>query len=196
MRLIVISGFLGTGKTTLIVKAARQAVKQKMKVAILVNEIGDVGIDDQYMRKLGMNVWEILGGCICCTLAGNLGEALDRLYDDYHPDLVLMEPSGAADPRAIEQILSSYSDQAVMQVHKVTIIDPLRLDMMMAVLTPLITSQIQTAEMVIINKQDAASAEEMAQAMRIVDELNPEITKICLSVRDETDERVMEILPP
>jgi len=194
MRLTIISGFLGNGKTSLIIKAARQALKQKMKVAILVNEIGDVGIDDQFMRKLGMNVWEILGGCICCTLAGNLEQALDRLYDDYHPDLVLMEPSGVADPRAIDQILGSYDNLTAIQVHKVTIVDPLRLDMMMAVLTPLITSQIQNAEMVIINKQDTASAEEMAQAIRIVDELNPEVRKICLSVRDETDERVMEIL--
>ena len=135
------------------------------------------------------------GGCICCTLSGNLGAALDRLSVEYHPDIVLMEPSGAANLGSVDRFLDTYDKQAAIRVNKLTIVDPLRLEMMMTVLKPLITSQIESAEVVIINKQDLASAEEMAQAMRVVQEINPGAKLYSLSIIAETEERVMDILP-
>ena len=94
MRLFLFTGFLGSGKTTLIIKAARYAAEQGKKVAVLVNEIGELGIDDQLMKKLGMNVWELLNGCICCTLSADLVSTLHQLSTEYRPDIVMIEPSG------------------------------------------------------------------------------------------------------
>ena len=85
MQLLIVSGFLGTGKTTFIIKFVKSALQKGVKIAILVNEVGEIGIDDQLMRRLGLNVWEILGGCICCTLAVNLNETLDKLLQEYKP---------------------------------------------------------------------------------------------------------------
>jgi G3E family GTPase len=196
MQLLVVSGFLGSGKTTFIIEFARAAVDRKIKVAVLVNEIGEIGIDDQHMRRLGLNVWEILGGCICCTLAGDLGNTLDQLLEEYRPDLVLLEPSGAADLRSVDKIIATYEDKDLFRVRKLTIVDPLRFSMMMEVLTPLITSQIQSAEFVLINKEDVASPEEMENARRTVADLHPEANIICTSIRQKLDPLIREDLLP
>jgi hypothetical protein len=95
MHLLLVTGFLGSGKTTLIIPLAKSVVQLKRRVAILVNEIGEIGIDNQLMRQLDLNVWELLAGCICCTLSGDLVTTLQKLDADYAPDLVIVEPSGA-----------------------------------------------------------------------------------------------------
>ena len=79
MHLLLISGFLGSGKTTLIIKLAQAATEAGRKTAILVNEIGQIGLDDQLMRQLDLDVYELLGGCICCTLSSGLVAALEKL---------------------------------------------------------------------------------------------------------------------
>ena len=196
MKLLLVSGFLGSGKTTFIIQFARAAVTRKIRIAVLVNEIGEIGIDDQHMRRLGLNVWEILGGCICCTLAGDLGAALDKLIEEYKPDLVLLEPSGAANLKSVDKIIATYEGKALLSVRKLTIVDPLRLSMMMAVLTPLITSQIQSAEFVLINKNDVASSEEMENARRTVADLHPEAKIICTSVKQKLDIPILDDLLP
>ena len=101
MNLLLFSGFLGSGKTSLVLRVVQYALDKNIKVAILVNEIGEVGIDNQLMRQLDMNVWELLGGCICCTLSADLVSTLEQLDREYAPELVIIEPSGAADPRSI-----------------------------------------------------------------------------------------------
>ena len=183
MQLLVISGFLGTGKTTFIIELAKAALKKRINVAIVVNEIGEIGVDDMYMRKLGLNVREILGGCICCTLAGSLQETLDALAREYGPELVILEPSGVADLETVDRALQIGPENPCCQVTKVTLVDPLRLEMMMTVMTPLVTSQIRCAQWVVTNKQDAASAEEMAYARHIVRQLNPGARTMTLSAK-------------
>jgi G3E family GTPase len=96
MHLLLIAGFLGSGKTTLTINLSRAAVARGQRVAILVNEIGEIGIDNQLMRQLELNVWELFGGCICCSLSGDLVSSLQKLDSSYNPDLVILEPSGAA----------------------------------------------------------------------------------------------------
>ena len=196
MQLLIISGFLGAGKTTLIIQLAKEALANKIKVAVIVNEIGEIGIDDQFMRQLDLNVWEILGGCICCTLAGDLGNTLDKLIEQYQSDLVLLEPSGAADLRTINKIITTYEDRTIFKTCKLTVVDPLRLPMLMEVLTPLITSQIQSAEWVLINKEDVATTEDMENARRTVSHLHPEAKIICTSVKREFDPPLLDALLP
>jgi G3E family GTPase len=187
MQLLIVSGFLGSGKSTFIIEVAKEAAKREIKTAILVNEIGEIGIDDQFMRQLGLNVWEILGGCICCTLAADLNTTLDNLIRDYKPDIVLLEPSGAADLRSVNQIVSGYEERSVLRIRRITIVDPLRLQMMMEVLTPLVTSQIKSADLILINKADAASTEEMAYARQTVRDLHPNAEVLSLSAKDSLE---------
>ena len=89
----IISGFLGAGKTTLIKKLLGGSIA-KEKVILLENEYGEIGIDGGFMKDSGITVTELNSGCICCTLAGDFQKAIDELIDTYHPDRILVEPTG------------------------------------------------------------------------------------------------------
>jgi len=162
MQLIVISGFLGSGKTTAMLCFARELAREGRKVAIIVNEIGAVGIDNILLKQIGANVWEILGGCICCALAGELGTTLTRLAADFAPEIVLLEPSGASHPRTIKSVLGYV--QGVSAMKWLAVIDPLRLEELVAVLEPLLESQVQAADAAIITKSDEATPEQLDAA--------------------------------
>ena len=183
MRLIVVSGFLGTGKTTFIIQMAKAILRKKVKVVILVNEIGEIGVDDRFMSKLGLNVREILGGCICCTLAGSLQTTLDLVEREFDPEWIILEPSGVADPKTFDAMVKPADKHPAVQLRKVTIVDPLRMEMMMTVLTPLITSQIRSAEWIIINKTDTATGDEMDFASKTIRTINPGAQTACISAK-------------
>lgn len=181
MHLVMVAGFLGSGKTTLVIRLARAAREAGRRVAILVNEIGAIGIDDQLLRQLSLNVWELVSGCICCTLAGDLVRTLEQLDQAYQPDLVLLEPSGVAEPGNLQALLRHYRGRALTGVRSLTLIDPLRLLELYAVLTPLLTAQIQHADLLVISKADAASAEEIAYARQVAGALNPDAPIACVA---------------
>jgi G3E family GTPase len=195
MHLLLFTGFLGSGKTTLVLKLAQFAVEKKARVAILVNEIGEVGIDNQLMRQLDLNVWELLNGCICCTLSTDLVTTLQKLDTDYAPNLVIIEPSGAADPRSILSALPYYRGTPLESLRSISVLDPLRLEMLIAVMTPLITSQIQHADLVLISKCDAAKPEELELAHRAAQEHNPAATVLDFSLDTPVDTLVTEMAP-
>ena len=173
MNLLIVSGFLGSGKTTFIIQVAKSASEKGLRVAILVNEVGETGIDDLFMRQLDLNVWEMLGGCICCTIAASLPETLMKLESDYSPDLVIMEPTGAADPSNVTKALDSFKGKDRIRKYQISLLDPLRMKMLMEVLTPLTTSTIESSDLVLVNKTDLASDEEIDYSIRAVQEIRP-----------------------
>jgi G3E family GTPase len=195
MRLLLFTGFLGSGKTTLVVKLAKYAVERGQKVAILVNEIGEVGIDNQLMRQLDLNVWELLNGCICCTLSADLVTTLQKLDADYSPDIVIIEPSGAADPRSILSALPYYRGAPFQSLRTIAILDPLRLEMLIEVMTPLITSQIQHSDVVLVSKCDLAQPAEVALAHQIAHEHNAAAKVLDTRLDASLDPLVQEIAP-
>ena len=89
----IISGFLGAGKTTLIKKLLSEAF-QSEKVVLIENEFGEIGIDGGFLKEAGVEITEMNSGCICCSLVGDFGTALEKVINDYHPDRVIIEPSG------------------------------------------------------------------------------------------------------
>ena len=111
--LLVMAGFLGSGKTTAIIGLANAIRKHGLKLAIVVNEIGEIGIDDQVFRQLDFDVWELLSGCICCSLTGDLLQTLNKLDSQYDIDLVIVEPSGAANPR---QLIATLGMQSAVSI--------------------------------------------------------------------------------
>jgi G3E family GTPase len=173
MRLLLFSGFLGSGKTTLVLRVIQHAIKKGFKPAILVNEIGEVGIDNQLMRQLDLDVWELLGGCICCTLSADLVSTLEKLSTEYSADLVIIEPSGAADPKSILSALPYYKGPPFDSFATVSVLDPLRVEMLLQVMTPLIASQIQYGDIVLVSKCDQATPEEIEHARQAAAEYNP-----------------------
>lgn len=157
--MILFSGFLGSGKTTLLQESVKYLAEKKIKCAVIVNEAGEIGIDNLQMKKLGYNVWELLGGCICCTLSSNLETTLKEL-ENYDIDVILTEPSGASEPSEIFRSLEHYG------YHKKDIInfyllDALRIGMLTEILEPLLTSSLLAADIIFINKIDLAQDEEI-----------------------------------
>ncbi|MBN1315280.1 MAG: hypothetical protein JXA42_07425 [Anaerolineales bacterium] len=181
MNLLLITGFLGSGKTTLVIQLAEAALKMGRKVAILVNEIGDIGIDNQLLRQLDMNVWEMVSGCICCTLSAELVTTLEQLDRDYDADLILLEPSGAAEPDNIMRALPYYKGRPLESIRSISVLDALRFPELYQVLTPLVTKQLVHADWLLINKADAASKNQIEETRRIASELNSDAKILVLS---------------
>ncbi len=196
MHLLLVTGFLGSGKTTLILSLARAAHESGRRAAIIVNEIGEIGIDNQLMRQLDLDVWELFNGCICCTLTADLVTTLQKLDADYAPDLVIVEPSGAADPRSLLNALPYYRGRPLEGTRWITVLDPLRLRMLLDVLEPLITAGIRQADYLLISKADLASPEEIAAAATAAREINPVAPLFAVALSNGLDAALAaELLP-
>jgi G3E family GTPase len=173
MRLLLFAGFLGSGKTTLILALARQAAFRDARVAVIVNEVGEVGIDGEVLRMGDLQVKEITAGCICCQIGVDLIRTLRELEESYRPDLVIIEASGIATPAGVLEALQRYPAKTVASIETVTVVDPERFEALYEVLTPLIESQIVGADRLVVTKVDEASAEEVDLAVRTMEALAP-----------------------
>jgi len=162
MRMLLFAGFLGSGKTTLILALARRAALAQARVCVLVNEVGEVGIDGEVLRLGDMEVVEITGGCICCQIGVELVRALRDLEREFHPDLVIVEASGIATPEGVLATVRSYPPQTLESLDTVTVVDPTRFEALLDVLTPLIEGQIAGADCLVVTKADEASSDEVA----------------------------------
>ena len=175
VELIVLSGFLGSGKTTLLLRLSREFRAQGARVAIVVNEIGEIGIDNALLKRLDQNGWELGSGCICCTLAGDLVQTLREIREKFSPDKVILEPSGASQPDLILSALKCGGDELVGRLRWLALVDPLRLTELVSVLGPLMESYLHRADAVVITKADLASRTELAAARAWVKRLRPDI---------------------
>jgi G3E family GTPase len=157
MQFLIVSGFFGSGKTTLILELAKELfLNHKKKLAIIVNDIGEVGIDDKVMKSYGLNVKEMFGGCICCEIAVNLPTTIRTLKENYNPDLVILEPSGVADAFNVNKVLDSMDGIDLDVLPVVTLFDATQLDLLLASY-PFIIKQLKSADLVLINKIDKIS---------------------------------------
>lgn len=168
MRVLCIAGFLGSGKTTMLLRLARTMAEDGLRLAIVENEIGEIGVDGGYVREAGLPVRELFGGCICCTLQTGLVETLRTIEAEYDPDWVIVEPTGLAAPGDLAATVGDLMPH-LPAVRVLTLVDAERWDMLIAVVSPLIEAQIEAADVVAINKLDAvdhAAVEEMEAAVR------------------------------
>ncbi len=192
-KLILFTGFLGSGKTSLLLKVARYLAEQKKQCAIIVNEIGEIGIDNLQMKKMGYDVWELFGGCICCTLAASLEDTIDQLTKNYMLEYILMEPSGAADPGALYQPLRhcQFTDD---QINNVFIMDPTRVEMFEAVLQPYLQSAIPLANITVINKIDVASVEEIETSNQVIKKYNDKVPILKINLNRLDENQIQQII--
>ncbi len=173
MRLLLFAGFLGSGKTTLILALARRAALARARVCVLVNEVGEVGIDGEVLRLGDLEVVEITGGCICCQIGVDLIRALRDLEQEFAPDLVIVEASGIATPEGVLDSIRRYPPKTLESLLTVTVVDPTRFEALQEVLAPLVEGQITGADAVVVSKADESTPEEQALTVGGVTRLAP-----------------------
>lgn len=174
-RIILVSGFLGSGKTTYLLARARALMEAGVKCAVIVNEVGEVGVDQIQYEKGGLQVSEIFGGCICCSLTVNLKYTIEKLTKEFGIEKILIEPSGVADVRTIIQTLTKIGFSRG-EIENVMVLDCLRLRMLWEAVGPLTQATIKAADKIVISKADIAAPGQVEQAKELVRENRTDIT--------------------
>ncbi len=172
MKLLVVAGFLGSGKTTVLLDLARRLTDDGFSLAIVENEIGEIGVDGEVVRRHGLPVREIFGGCICCTLQVGLVQTLRDIEAEFAPDYAVVEPTGLAAPGDVVATVRGLMP-SLEAVTTVTLVDAERWEMLWEVVEPLVTAQIEAADVLVVNKADAAGTEATAAARAAARRLNP-----------------------
>ena len=185
MKLLIIAGFLGSGKTTLLLQVAKHLAAASQRITIIENEMGEVGVDGEYLTLEGLHVQELLGGCICCTLAAGLVGTLEKVQRLFQPNLVILEATGSARPSDITKNLREYGKN-LDAIQIITLVDPSRHEMLMEVMTPLVTAQIQAADIVAVNKIDQVERETVQRTIQSARELNPRASIVAISAEERT----------
>ncbi len=186
MKLLLLSGFLGSGKTTLLLEIAKKLVSVINNIVIIENEIGEIGIDNNYLNKEGLNVQELFGGCACCTLSVDLISTLEKVYHLYQPKLVILEATGTARPGDIIANIDKYCP-VVKEIKVLTIVDVIRFKVILEVMEPLVTAQIQAADIIAINKIDKADKAEIKHVTKNVSELTEQTNIFPISAENKTN---------
>ncbi|OVE82170.1 hypothetical protein BVY04_01935 [bacterium M21] len=153
MRIVIVTGFLGSGKTTVLLSFAKHLAECGQRIAIIENEVGAVGIDDHMLREEGLSVREIFSGCICCSLRLDLVNTLLELERDQNPDVVFIEPSGVAGPSKVLQALLGYGGE-IESRHVFTIVDAKRFLTLEKLSLPIIEDGLRAADLIVLNKTD------------------------------------------
>ncbi|MFP4655696.1 MAG: CobW family GTP-binding protein [Methanohalobium sp.] len=183
MRVIIIGGFLGSGKTTTLLNLGKHLTDNGQKVAIIVNEIGEIGIDGDTITNSGMITKEITNGCICCTLKINMEYTLENLYNEFGPDTVIIEPTGLAFPNQIKHDLENMNIGNLSFAPIVTLVDGSRFKAEVNQIPKFVLSQIEEADILGINKNDIADTENLNNTRNFLKDKNPEAKIIDFSAK-------------
>lgn len=194
MKLVQVAGYLGSGKTTLILSLVKELATRGRKVAVLVNDVGEVPVDGQVMEKYGLTVKDIGGGCICCQVAGNMRSTLNNLARNQKPDIVIIEPTGMAVPSAIRDG-ATIDPKFDSLNHGPTIVlfDTTRAEKFLTyeTLERLVNTQLKDADIVALSKTDSAAPEKVEYARSGVLKINPKARIVMLATK--TGEGVPEL---
>ncbi len=170
-KITIFSGFLGAGKTTLIKKLLAEGYKGE-KVVLIENEFGEIGIDGGFVKDAGIEVTEMNSGCICCSLVGDFEKALAKVMDEFHPDRILIEPSGVGKlSDVIAAVKNARADAELAGF--VTVADAKRCRMYMKNFGEFYNNQIENASAVILSRTQEMSDEKLAAAAALIREKNP-----------------------
>ncbi|MCL1984079.1 MAG: hypothetical protein FWG58_01615 [Methanomassiliicoccaceae archaeon] len=160
MRLLIVSGMLGSGKTSAIIGIAGILSGKGMRIAVIENEIGSVGIDGEVLERNGMTVRELKGGCICCTMRTGMIDTLRTIGSLIDPDMTIIEPTGIADPKHIVGAVDGVTGLNISSVYTIIIVDAERILKIRNMFERPLRNQLSIADLVLINKIDTVSGEE------------------------------------
>ncbi len=172
----IISGFLGAGKTTFIKKLLEEAIAGE-KVILIENEFGEIGIDGGFLKDSGIEIREMNSGCICCSLVGDFGRSLEEVLTTYHPDRVLIEPSGVGKLSDVTKAVLDVSKKLDVALNmSVTVVDASKCKMYMKNFGEFFNDQIEHAGTIVVSRTDTASKEKVDQAVQMLREHNAHAT--------------------
>ena len=195
VKINVISGFLGAGKTTLIKKLLTGSLRNE-KVVLLENEYGEIGIDGGFMKDAGITVTELNAGCICCTLAGDFQAAVDQLIDTYHPDRILVEPTGVG---KLSEILSAVEKAKTRHPEievggSATVVDAGKCRMYMKNFGEFFLDQVKSASTVIFSRTQLLPADRVEKSRQLIAEVHPDARIITTPWDDMEPDFMLEVI--
>ena len=177
VKIDVFSGFLGAGKTTLIKKLIAEAFAGE-KLVLIENEFGEIGVDAGFLEDAGIRITEMNSGCICCSLVGDFAKALNKVYKEYEPDRILIEPSGVGKlSDVIKAVLNAEVPDAVVN-SATAVADAKKVAMYMKNFGEFYNDQIGTAGCIVLSRTDAMSEEKLAACLELLRSVNPTATII------------------
>ena len=193
MDIHILGGFLGAGKTTLLMQLVSMYSEIGKNVAIIVNEAGSVGVDGTTIKGKGYNAVELPQGCICCTLVGALQESLVQIVKDYHPDVLIIEPTGLAFPTAVKESVEIIKGRFIEydKMDVVGMLDGPRYDIFMAKKRDFYVKQLSGSDIIAINKKDLTSPEKMKEITEWLHSQFPDVKVIPMCAT--TGEGVKEV---
>ena len=183
MDMIVIAGFLGSGKTTLVLSSVKDIYERYgKKVAVVVNDFGTIGIDGKVMEKYGLQVKELAAGCGCRSLGPSLLITVKEIYENIHPDIIIVEPTGIANPESVVAVLYQAEEEWVPEkISSVVIVDANRFPVLMKAFERPLKNQLNTSDFVVIKKIDTVDETALSEIKIKIEELAPGKPVVCAS---------------
>ena len=190
----IFSGFLGAGKTTLIKKLIKEAF-QGEKIVLIENEFGEIGIDGGFMREAGIQVNELNSGCICCSLVGDFREALKKVVETYHPDRILIEPSGVGKLSDVTRAVEGVGETLPVSLNSfVTVADVNKVKMYMKNFGEFYDDQISHASCIILSRTGSADEKKVAAAVALIQKKNPTATIVTTDWNELTGAQIVSVM--
>ena len=190
----IFSGFLGAGKTTLIKKLIRESF-QGQQVVLIENEFGEIGIDGSFLEESGIKINELNAGCICCSLVGDFREALRKVVDQYHPDRILIEPSGVGKLSDVTRAVEAVAEHLDVELSSfVTVADVNKVKLYMKNFGEFYNDQVSHASCILLSRTRGADAGKVAAAVALLREKNPTATIVTTPWDDLTGGQILEAM--
>ena len=190
----IFSGFLGAGKTTLIKKLIKEAFAGE-KIVLIENEFGEIGIDGGFMREAGIQVNELNSGCICCSLVGDFREALKKVVETYHPDRILIEPSGVGKLSDVTRAVEGVAETLPVLLNSfVTVADVNKVKMYMKNFGEFYDDQVSHASCIILSRTGNAGEDKVAAAVALLAEKNPTATIVTTDWTALTGAQIVSVM--
>ena len=190
----IISGFLGAGKTTLIKKLLKEAYADE-QVVLIENEFGEIGIDGGFLKEAGIEIREMNSGCICCSLVGDFGTSLKEVVDKYHPDRILIEPSGVGKlSDVIKAVQGVQGDVDIVLNSYTTVVDAKKCKMYMRNFGEFFNNQVEYAGAIIMSRTDIIDEKKAQQAMELLRGINGKAAIITTPIEKLDGKKILEVM--
>jgi len=189
----IYSGFLGAGKTTLIKKMISEAYCGE-KLVLIENEFGEIGIDGGFLQEAGINITEMNSGCICCSLVGDFGKALEQVIAEYAPDRIIIEPSGVGKLSDVVAAVEKVTDENVTLGNTVAVVDAGKVKVYMKNFGEFYNNQVETAATIILSRTDSISQAKLDAAVAMLREHNAEAALVTTPWGELTGKQLLEAM--
>ena len=194
VKIDIISGFLGAGKTTLIKKLLKDGF-QGEQVVLIENEFGEIGIDGGFLKEAGIQIREMNSGCICCSLVGDFGTSLKEVVTKYNPDRILIEPSGVGKLSDVIKAVQGVQDEVDIKLNSyTTVVDAKKCKMYMKNFGEFFDNQIQYAGAIIMSRTDIASEKKVQESLELLRSLNKDAAIITTPIENLDGKKLVEVM--